>query len=47
MKGLIFLGILGAGVVILALNPGFIADNMLDFAKQHQKYVNKIGRAHV
>jgi hypothetical protein len=40
MKGLIFLAVLVAGVAVLAMNPGFIADKVLEFAKQNPTYAN-------
>ena len=38
MKGLIFLGVLVAGILVLALNPHLAADQIMDWVKQNPKY---------
>lgn len=38
MKGLMFLGVLIAGILVLALNPHLFADQIVDWVKQNPKY---------
>jgi hypothetical protein len=37
MKGLIILGVLAAGILIVALNPHLLADQVVNWAKQNPK----------
>jgi hypothetical protein len=38
MKGLIFLGVLIAGLLVVALNPHLAADQVVNWVKQNPKY---------
>ncbi|HXL72565.1 MAG TPA: hypothetical protein VN963_02970 [bacterium] len=38
MKGLIFLGVLAAGILVVALNPHLAADQVMNWVKQNPKY---------